>query len=62
MPIIHHPMLLREMEVSEKSAEILTTVPRVPWKRGPLKAKRTRPTAANTSPSGDTNPVPEKED
>ena len=61
MPTIHHPKLRQELEVSESAAEILTTVPRSPWSRGPLKKRRTRPTATETSPKGDT-PTPSEED
>lgn len=48
MPLIHHVALARELEVSEQAAEILTTNPRVPWKRGPLPTRKTasKPTAA----------------
>lgn len=59
MPLIHHPDLGRELEVSDKAAKILTTNPRRPWRHGALP----KPTAIpETSPSGDHEPVPEEED
>ena len=51
MPVIHHPTLGRQAEVTESQAQILTTNPRVPWVRGRLP----KPTAIPaTSPEGDT--------
>jgi hypothetical protein len=68
LPLIHHPLLKREREVTETQAEILTTNPRVPWVRGPLPTsakppKRTKPTAIpdQPSPEGDTTPSTEED-
>lgn len=63
MPVIHHPLLRRELEVSEIAAEILTTNPRAPWRRGPLKKIATpKPTAeTTTSPEGDPDPLTEED-
>lgn len=61
MPLIHHLLLQREQEVSEQAARILTTAPRVPWKRGPL-PKSTKPTAATNVPEEGTPEPPSKED
>lgn len=63
MPLIHHPVLGREMEVSEASVDIWTTVPRSPWKLGPLPSRRPKPTADpdQTSPQGGA-PSPSEED
>ena len=58
MPVIHHPELQREQEVSHQQAEILTTVPRLPWKLGPLP----KPTAITKSPVGDIPDPPQEED
>lgn len=57
MPRIYHPVLQRELDVSETAAELLTTKPRIPWVRGAL------PTATpdQPSPEGDTTPSPEEE-
>jgi hypothetical protein len=62
MPLIHHPVTLREITVSETAADILTTQPRAPWKRGPLR-KRPKPTAIpdQPSPEGDTTPSTEED-
>lgn len=61
MPLIHHPVLKRELTVSETHAGILTTLPRSPWKRGPLHPKKS--TAAKpSSPERDTTPSTEEED
>lgn len=62
MPLIYHPSLRRELEVSDQAAETLTTVPRSPWRRGPLpKPKRTTRTtrSTRTHPTA-TSPVPEE--
>lgn len=60
MPLIHHPLLLRELDVLEQHAEILTTNPAVPWVRGPL-PKRAKPTATATVPEeGTPNPTSEE--
>lgn len=63
MPLIHHPQLQRELDVSKSAAEVLTTVPRLPWKLGPLPRRRTRPTATpdQPSPEGDTTPSTEED-
>jgi hypothetical protein len=62
MPVIHHPWLKRELDVSDQQAEILTTVPRLPWKLGQLPtAKPQKPTAASSSPEGDTDPLIEED-
>lgn len=60
MPLIHHNELQQEIEVSEQAAEIFTTVPQVPWKRGPLRSKK--PTAVKHVPAGDNTKTPSKED
>ena len=63
MPLIHHPVLKREMEVSAASVELWTTVPRSPWRLGPLPKRYTKPTADpdQTSPQGG-EPSPSEED
>lgn len=48
MPRIHHVDLGRELEVSDQAAEILTTVPRKPWRKGPL-PKRSKPPSPTPS-------------
>lgn len=62
MPLIHHPLLRRELEVSETAAEILTTNPRVPWVRGPLSPKHHRPTATKTTPEAGDKSLTREED
>jgi hypothetical protein len=61
VPLIHHPVLRRELEVSEDAVEIFTTVPRKPWVRGPL-PKRNKPTAAPYVPEEGTPQPPSEED
>lgn len=60
MPLIHHPLLGVERDVSDDQAQTLTTNPRVPWVAGPL--PKSKPTAAKPSPVGDITDPPLKED
>jgi hypothetical protein len=61
MPLIHHPVLERELEVSEQAAEIWTTVPEVPWLLGPLPPSA-KPTASLNVPEEGTPKPPSEED